>query len=396
MAERKIKKTTIARRFSAEALALLTELKAVVRRVSEDKWRIGDMVCALKTQGVSVKQQAEYAKASAQRLREIRFTAESYEPDFRRPEISFCFHTMAARSAKRTGLVPHEVIDLLVDNGIETIRDATAFLDKWKREQEAKDAVRWGQTLLRRTDGLWGACHQTDFRNCFAQIERETVKLLVADPPYGAYGCNKSGNPLGTSTRLVTCDAMDDESARALHRDLFEMALPLIRPGGCLIICRPGGHFDPPWLINMAIEARWDCKHACGWRRGSPKLGNGSAPYTTGTERLLVFSRQGEELRNHDGSSRDDIFEVPQTRRRGTDPKRHPYAKPVELMERLISKHTFPGETVAEPFGASGPVTRAAIRLKRNWLYSEINEENYRLGADLIAQELAEAEKYVA
>jgi len=396
MAKRKMAKTTSARRISDDHEVLLDELKAVVLRVNEDKWLIGDMVSALKRQGVSVKKQAKHVKESAQRLREIRFTAESYEPRFRRPEISFGIHTMAARSASRIGLVPHEVIDLLLEAGVETVREATRFLDKWKRAQDAKHAVAWGQALLQRSAGLWGNCHQADFRDCFRQIEHGTVKLVVADPPYGAYGRNTNGNPLGTSKRLVTCDGMDDESARALHRDLFEKALPLMRAGGCLIICRPGGHFDPPWLINMAADTGWDCKHACGWRRGSPKLGNGSTPYTTGTERLLIFSRQGEDLRNHDGSSRDDIFEVPQTRRTGDDPKKHPYGKPVELMERLISKHTFPGETVVEPFGASGPAARAAIRLQRNWLYSEINDENYKIGADLIAQELAQVEKTVA
>lgn len=329
-------------------------------------------------------------------IRELRFTAKAYAPEFRRSDISFHYHTIAARSAKKIGLVAHDVIEMLVGAGVETIREATSFLDEWKRKQDALDARIWVEHAVMRMPNLWRNCHPKDFRNCFSEIEDGSVKLVIADPPYGAYGCHTTGNPLGTSEKLVTCDGMDDESARALHFDLFNMAAPLMRQGGCLIVCRPGGYFDPPWLINMAQETGWDCKHACGWRRGSPKLGNGFSPYTTGTERLLVFCRKGDELRNHDGSSRDDIFEVPQVRRRGPGKKRHAFGKPVELMEKLISKHSFPSEMVVEPFGASGPVTRAAIRLNRTWMYCERNHDNYKVGSGLIAEELGMVTESVA
>jgi len=57
-------------------------------------------------------------------------------------------------------------------------------------------------------------------------------------------------------------------------------------------------------------------------------------------------------------------------------------------MKRLISKHTYPNESVIEPFGGSGPVSQAAAQLNRRWIYCESNHSNFALGARLIAERI--------
>lgn len=158
------------------------------------------------------------------------------------------------------------------------------------------------------------------------------------------------------------CDGLEDESARALTSDLFR--------------------------LSAAAEYGWDCRHALAWRRGPTKLGDGRAPYTSATERLLVFARPGATLVHHDGSSTCDILDVPMPRKSYVSLDQHLFEKPVELMERLINKHSYPGEAILEPFGGTGPVSRAAIRLGRRWLYTESNARNFELGSQLIQTEL--------
>ena len=176
---------------------------------------------------------------------------------------------------------------------------------------------------------------------------------------------------------------------RALTLDLFRLSAGLVETDGCLILCRPGGLADPPWLLAAAESHGWECRPALAWRRGPTKLGDGRAPYTSATERLLVFARPGATLVNHDGSSTCDILDVPMPRKSYVSLDQHLFAKPVGLMERLISKHSYAGEVVLEPFGGTGPVSRAAIRLGRRWLYSETNASNCELGRRLIQAELA-------
>ncbi len=100
------------------------------------------------------------------------------------------------------------------------------------------------------------------------------------------------------------CDALSDEAARLAVTDLFRLARPKMRDGGSLILFRPGTLAHPPWLLNTAGEFGWTCRHAVTWQRGAPKLGDGRAPYSTATERLLVFVIGDEPLVNHDGSGR--------------------------------------------------------------------------------------------
>lgn len=393
MKKSKKSKTTNARRFSKEELALLHDLKSWVREGDHFAWRIGDRVALLKSRGITVAQQAEFVTESPQRLREMRRTAAAFDPDSRRKDISFCYHGIAARSAGRLGLDPVAVIDELVEAGIQTTRQATKYLAAQIREREALRALFRSQQTTERWPNLWRNCHLADFRDHITQLPAGSAKLIIADPPYGAYGANKNGNPVGQSAAALDCEGMDDQSARALHLDLFRVAAPLMMKGGCLIVCRPGGHADPSWLTDSAEAHGWVCRHAVSWRRGPGKLGSGSSPYTSTTERLLVFARRGDQLINHDGSSPSDILEVPQSRKSLGRSDQHGFEKPVELMELLISKHTYPGETVIEPFGATGPASRAAIRLGRTWMYVEQNEKNYKLGSGLIAAELGLAKK---
>jgi hypothetical protein len=393
MKKSKKSKTTSVRRFSAEELSLLQELKSAVKRANQNMWLIGEQVGILKANGIPVVQQVDYIAESAQRLREYRKTAAAFAPKDRREDVGFCMHTIAARSASRLQLNPVDVIDVLVENNIETTRQATSFLAERIRKEKALLALFHAGQMTSQQNHLWHNCHMRDFRESLKEIEAGTVKLVIADPPYGAYGSNTNGNPVGQSAAGLACEGMDDESARALHVDLFRITGPLMMEGGCLIVCRPGGHADPPWLINAAEESGWVCRHAVSWRRGPGKLGNGVSPYTSGTERLLVFSRCGEQLIKHDDSSCSDILEYPQSRKSRTRSDQHGFEKPVELMEHLIKKHSYPGETVVEPFGATGPATRASIRQNRAWLYCEMNPENFKLGSGLISEELGFGEK---
>ena len=56
--------------------------------------------------------------------------------------------------------------------------------------------------------------------------------------------------------------------------------------------------------------------------------------------------------------------------------KLHPYRKPPSLIERLILNHTKEGDTVLDPFAGSGVVHEVCLRLNRNSISIE-KDENY-------------------
>lgn len=67
--------------------------------------------------------------------------------------------------------------------------------------------------------------------------------------------------------------------------------------------------------------------------------------------------------------------------------KFHPTAKPVKLMELLISESCNEGDIVLDPFAGGGSTLIAARNLKRNYIGYEIDELYYRLCLKGLAQE---------
>ena len=367
----------------------LARLKRLMVEANTNAWTIGDLVNEVKATGISVQEMAGLIGASRQRLSEMRRTAAAFSPDERRLDADFHFHTVAMRSAKRLGLSPVTVLDELIEKNIDSTRAATRYLARKIRLREAQRAADEAGLLMASAAGLLCHCHQSDFRQVFPRLESGCVKLVIADPPYGRYGKYRDGQHTRVTAAARDCDGLDDASARALTNDLFRIVRPLIAQDGCLLLFRPGGLADPVWLLESAAQYGWECRHALTWRRGPAKLADGRGPYTSGTERILVFAQHGAKLMNHDGSSLSDILEVKARRKAYAAADQHLFEKPVALMSMLIDKHSYPNELVVEPFGGTGPACRAAIQSGRQWLYTESNKQNYSLGHRLIVCQAA-------
>src|SRR5437773_12266637 len=96
---------------------------------------------------------------------------------------------------------------------------------------------------------------------------------------------------------------------------------------------------------------------------------------------LWVLSRPGDDLVNHDGSSRSDILRfLPVSSPSAAGEQDHCFEKPQKLCAFLIRKHTHRGELVLDLCGCTGSMTLAAIETDRRWLYVESNVENSGLG----------------
>jgi len=57
--------------------------------------------------------------------------------------------------------------------------------------------------------------------------------------------------------------------------------------------------------------------------------------------------------------------------------QKHPFEKPISLLERLVSIFTIPGSTVFDPFFGSGSTLVAADNLGRNAVGCEVDEKHY-------------------
>jgi DNA modification methylase len=205
----------------------------------------------------------------------------------------------------------------------------------------------------------------------------------------GDFRSTSHGGYSSGSSRSRQSDNATGRAGLALVIDLLRDWQPKLAPGGVLLLWQAS---EP--LHGEVLEAverfKWNLGGPVIWDKGRPQPGDLGAPYSRQTEMLWVLSRPGDDLINHDGSSRSDIFRFrPVSSPSFAGQQDHCFEKPQPLCEFLICKHSHRGELVLDLCGCTGSMTLAAIDADRRWMYVESNAKNYRLGAGRIGRQLA-------
>lgn len=83
----------------------------------------------------------------------------------------------------------------------------------------------------------------------------------------------------------------------------------------------------------------------------------------------------------------DKFFAVPKVRQNAEDYNNHPTLKPVELMHHLVKLVSFENQKVLDPFMGSGSTGIACLRLKRNFIGYESDENYFRISEKRIEKQ---------
>jgi site-specific DNA-methyltransferase (adenine-specific) len=198
--------------------------------------------------------------------------------------------------------------------------------------------------------------------DCREVVEWLAADVLVTDPPYGRAW--KQGNLKGDAHAGIAGD-----SSTAVRDDALK--LWGVRPGvvfGDLMLAPPPGTVMP--LIYRKPPNAGHRGAVGGWRRDAEGVYLvGSWPSGLGGRSSIVSTvtpLQGG------GSS-------PQGR------YGHPHAKPLDVMEALIS--TCPAGVIADPFAGSGSTLVAARNLGREAIGVEVEERYCEMVARRLAQD---------
>ena len=393
------------RRFSPEAVARLEQLIRMLRRHDRNAWKIGDAVIELMDEhNLELKDIVGYTGYSKPRLSEFHLTARAFGPE-QRQACSFQNSLLARKIKKRfrtldMGLL--EIREEISRLGIRNPRQAKIHFLQKLLERQGNQALAESAKVHRKVRmGLLNRCHHADYRAVVPQLPDGAVKLFLCDPPFGCYCRSADGAYLSgreeTSGLRTDCDANSDKEALEVTLSLFSVCLPKLAAGGCLVLFQPGAKPDRPEVLEAAQRNGWECRYALTWlktRRELAAPGNCATPYSTSTERILVFSRKNESLRWHEkGLSRSDVLVFPAETSSATQrmdhglidyASVHMFQKPLGLLEFLVRKHTHPHDLVVEPFGCSGSGVIAAANLSRKWLYCETNDENFEWGSQKV------------
>lgn len=206
-------------------------------------------------------------------------------------------------------------------------------------------------TTLYRSD--LAEVHLADARDVLAKIPKESLDLVVTDPPYGKeWKSNRRAESFGE----LVGDGRDDRDS---IRDVIEECVRVVGQHRHLYVFGPVDVLEG-LKVSAVAELVWD------------KLRNGSGDVTAAWAPAHEPISFVVSKHRHAGESGKGA--VPVRLRKGsvlrfTPPTgrnvRHPSEKPVALLRELVESSSRQGDTVLDPFAGSGTVPRVAEELGR-------------------------------
>lgn len=216
------------------------------------------------------------------------------------------------------------------------------------------------------------------------------VKLMFADPPYGQYLRAADGGYSTGRNSAMRLNAANNDARGALETTLNAI-LYFAKAGaedGALILCQAGTMIDRDEVGALLKKHDLACTDAVTWVKDLVSPRSLTAPYGSGSEKLLIIRRAESFLHDHalGELGRGDLLYCPSPSQTfyprykagevGTGDV-HIYQKPLALMEYLLRKHTAPGDLVLDLFGCTATMCVAAIKRGRQFRYFEADEENF-------------------
>lgn len=208
----------------------------------------------------------------------------------------------------------------------------------------------------------------------FKSIPNDSIDCIITDPPYETISGGTPDNdgvsrPTGilekNDGKIFQYNNIDitswiGECFRVLKNDThiyimtnflnLEHYLKSVREAGFSI------HNLLIWEKNNATPNRWymkNCEYIIFARKGAAK-----PIFNCGTKTVLQFKNVKDRI--------------------------HPTEKPLDLLECLITNSTQPGEIVLDPFGGSFSTALAALKVGRQYISFEIDEQYYNIGKQRI------------
>ena len=274
-------------------------------------------------------------------------------------------------------------------NRVRAARNRTITLTDGEREELRRELLRapvpFGTDPLDRV--ICG-----DAFEVLASLPRQSVHLLLADPPYNLY----------KTFHQVSFSRVETKRYAEWLDSWLRLALPALKPDASVYIC--GDWRSSPAIYevmssHMYVHNRitWEREKGRGsgrnWKNASEDIwfGSLSRRYYFNVDAVKMKRRVLAPYRHADGSPKDweeeegGNFRLTHPSNLWTDltvpfwsmPENtdHPTQKPEKLAAKIILASSRPGDVVLDPFLGSGTTAVAAKKLGRHFYGIELEEE---------------------
>ncbi len=230
---------------------------------------------------------------------------------------------------------------------------------------------------------------QGDCIEILEKIEKETIQLIFADPPYNLSGnaLKWQGNKTGGDWYMVNedWDKMDEIDYINFTNNWIKACKNVLKPNGSIFIACSYHNIGEATMSLKANE--FEIKNIITWQKSNP-MPNMTKRVLTHSSEFIIWAVKGkkwifnyETLKNinpekqKDGADKQmrDIWMFPlvqgKERVKGEDGKAiHPTQKPKEMLKRIILGFSNEGDVVLDPFCGSGTTCLVAKENKRKFI----------------------------
>lgn len=209
--------------------------------------------------------------------------------------------------------------------------------------------------------------HNADCLEVLPEIPDKSVDLIVTDPPY-FLGMTHNGKK-GTFYDLAICRPFYDRLAEEYAR--------VLKPTGEFYIFTDwrGYAFYYP-IFSGALPV----KNLIVWDKIA-----GAGNFYTYAHEFIIYGTMCTKNKKGTNVWRERAFSSGAKKTNGE--KVHPTQKPVELIEKIITNSSDPGDTVLDTFMGSGTTGVACIRTGRHFIGHEIDKKYFDIAQQRIKQE---------
>ena len=293
---------------------------------------------------------------------------------------------------------------------IPSVRKLTAAL---ARRRQARLAKSDAKAHCRLAGTVEHSVHNRDCVEVAKELQNASVDLAWLDPCYLRDDGKGDAQFVRPSSPLVLTGAANptaDES-RAVLRLLVPILSKAQADRRDRVLADGRTHADPE-MVSLFLKHGWRLRSGVtlAWASGSGPARSMKTADAPDGERYLVWARanhvptiydsaigrhgiveaEASRVRNDFRSeqfdfSPDGLIDGSGLKHRG---RRHLMEKPVALAERFFRKYLPPRSMVFDCFGCSGSACLAAANLGHQFIYAELDPQNFRYGAARIADHL--------
>jgi site-specific DNA-methyltransferase (adenine-specific) len=230
------------------------------------------------------------------------------------------------------------------------------------------------QEILAALPGEQETFEWTDSLSMMRKMEKETVDLVLTDPPYiiskpsGFKSVVNGEQRFAVSTEHGEWDKEENFSLEDLGDSIKEYYRVLKKHGTMITFCDLWKISDVKRLMETAgfKQIRF-----IEWIKTNPVPLNSSRNYLTNAREVALLGVKVSKPTFH--SKYDNgVYQFPICHEKG---RFHPTQKPLMLMHQLIEKHSNPGDVVLDTFAGAATTLLAAKNLGRGYVGCELDED---------------------